>query len=494
MSSAESSGDGSKPAKSSIWNLNHNVKWALILCVFYGMADNLWSGTVFAAYLKAIYGEENAAVGYVEGANGMAGLVTALPIGYLADRYPRSLICKYGGVALILTAIAHSCALFYIGDEAPSTESKKNEALVIYLVIMFLWGSAGGVVNGPVQALYADSTPPGERTMYYTYLFASYTLASCIGPLISICLFLGWGNDWSLDELKDVILVGMGLEVFAACCMFPFDDKKALKEPGEEISGEGECANADCKSVEESPASDERKNTEGDEALEKRRSRIPYILFCSDMLVSLGSGMTVKFFPLFFKDDCELSPVTVQVIYLIVPLFMIVCAQCGSAMSKTLGRVQTILSVKTIGLSFLFSIVFFQDYLIKRPALLIPIYILRTGLMNSTYPLQESILMDFVPKDQRARWKSLESVSAFGWCGSAALGGVLADKYDYPFTFLLTACIQSFGTSLYLFLLPLVPRSEKALTESRMSRGGSTADLTEPLLRERDEGSMQGVV
>ena len=36
--------------------------------------------------------------------------------------------------------------------------------------------------------------------------------------------------------------------------------------------------------------------------------------------------------------------------------------------------------------------------------------------------------MDFVPKNERARWKSLESVSQFGWCGSAVLGGYLADK------------------------------------------------------------------
>lgn len=57
--------------------------------------------------------------------------------------------------------------------------------------------------------------------------------------------------------------------------------------------------------------------------------------------------------------------------------------------------------------------------------------ILRTGLMNCTYPLTESILMDTVRRDTRARWKSLESVTAFGWCGSAVIGGALADRYSY---------------------------------------------------------------
>ena len=57
---------------------------------------------------------------------------------------------------------------------------------------------------------------------------------------------------------------------------------------------------------------------------------------------------------------------------------------------------------------------------------------------NCTYPVEESILMDYVPKNTRARWKSLESVSQFGWCGSALAGGLLADKYGYART-----CVES---------------------------------------------------
>ena len=64
----------------------------------------------------------------------------------------------------------------------------------------------------------------------------------------------------------------------------------------------------------------------------------------------------------------------------------------------------------------------------------VTLYILRTALMNCTYPVEESILMDYVPKNTRARWKSLESVSQFGWCGSALAGGLLADRYGYART------------------------------------------------------------
>lgn len=469
-------------------SVNRNVFWSLVLCTFYGLADNLWAGTVFAAYLEITNGDQNSAVGYVEGANGMAALFTAIPVGYLADRYPRSRIIWIGGLALMLTAAAHTSVLFYVGDDVPDDDDVKRRSLILYLVIMAMWGSAGGVVNGPVQALYADSTPSGERSKYYVYLFASYMLSSCFGPLISITLFQYWGDDWTVMQLKNVILVGMALEVVAASCMFFFDDDAALKEDEEEEKG--------------GKGGDQRGKTDGqaDEIisdLDKRRRRIPYLLFCFDMVVSLGSGMTVKFFPLFFKNDANLTPTEVQVIYLIVPIVMVACSGIGQKMSKSLGRVQTIITVKSLGLSLLYILVFQVDYLVKTPLLLVPIYVLRTGLINSTYPLQESILMDFVPKNERARWKSLESVSQFGWCGSAVLGGYLADKYDYTFTFLITAILQSVGVVGYTLLLPLVPRSEKALADARAS---STSDLTRPLLDDTrestdpDSSRMTGVV
>jgi MFS family permease len=124
------------------------------------------------------------------------------------------------------------------------------------------------------------------------------------------------------------------------------------------------------------------------------------------------------------------------------------------------GRVQTTALYELGGISLLLSMVYFKKYLDVHPFLLVPIYIMRTSLMNATYPLQESILMDFVPKSSRARWKSLDSVASFGWCGSAAFGGWLADKYDYTHTFLCTAIFQIVALCIWCLLLPLVPRIE----------------------------------
>ena len=179
-----------------------------------------------------------------------------------------------------------------------------------------------------------------------------------------------------------------------------------------------------------------------------------------------------------------MSPIAVQCIYVGVPLIMTLFSGIGTALAKRIGRVQTMVCLKVVGVSLLVSMAFLRDVVVgkdgeKEPeagmlALLVVIYLLRCALMNCTYPLEESILMDFVPSHTRARWKSLDSVAVFGWCGSAALGGYLADLKGYTFTFLVTAGVQATATLLQATLVFVVPRKEK-LAPGRTAPGNDAA-------------------
>ena len=86
--------------------------------------------------------------------------------------------------------------------------------------------------------------------------------------------------------------------------------------------------------------------------------------------------------------------------------------------------------------------------------------------------------MDYVPKHTRARWKSLESVSMFGWCGSALAGGVLADKFGYTRTFLITIGLQGTGMLFYAQLLGIVAKE----ADLQKQAPPPDADLAAPLL------------
>jgi MFS family permease len=474
------------------YRLNHNVALNLLLCVLYGISDSLWGGTVFAGYLKRLGRGRNTPVGNVEAANGLAGLLSALPVGCLADRVGRARIVRAGGVLLLATAAAHASLLTWIGGDDDAAARRRRGALVGLTVVMVLWGVAGGIVNGPAQALYADSTPAGERSKYYTYLFAAYVLSSCVGPLISILLFQTVGDDWNLYDLRAVLYVGLALEGVNAFVMMFFDDRKALDEGGGGGNNENHGMRSPGATSEDAAQHDdeERANTALTPAMQssntvrddrppqvngtlaRRRRLIPYITFLQGLIFAIGSGMTVKFFPLFFKDDVGLSPSHVQVIYVIIPIVMTTLSSLGQKLASTgFGRVQAALVLRTVGVSLLFLMVFgWKGFLDRHPMVLVCVYILRTSFINSTYPLDESVLMDFVPKDERARWKSLESVAAFGWCGSAAVGGWIADKYDYRYTFLVTAILQSIATAIGALLIPLVPRKEGGSLEERFAR------------------------
>lgn len=59
--------------------------------------------------------------------------------------------------------------------------------------------------------------------------------------------------------------------------------------------------------------------------------------------------------------------------------------------------------------------------------------LIRGQLQNAAYPVDRSILMDFIQSGSRGKWNSIASLTTMTWSGSAVLGGYLADKYDYRY-------------------------------------------------------------
>ena len=448
---------------------SRNVYLMIALCFGWGLADSIWTGTLIVAWIFLLSGGSNSAVGYIEAASGLAGLVTALPIGFLADKVGRSPVIKIRGIILIVATFTTGYAVYY-----------KPEGDYYWLgASQCLWGIGGGILNGPAQALFADSLEQGERSLWYSRLFSAYIVPSVLGPIIAIVLFKVYGDHWTFEELRPIIIIGLALEIPVAVGSFFFRDDLALEEnllkkdrgsleEGDDAAvgaignnSQNNCENA--KSEAATPAT-----TSGAKGwCGCTTSAVPYIMFASSLLCALGSGMTIKFFPLFFKDTLSLAPASVQLIYVLVPIVMVLCVQIVQKVGTIFGRVQTMLVVRAAGVSLLMSMSILINDGFKEWFYCVPIYIIRTAIMNATTPLEESIVMDFVPASTRARWKALDSISIFGWCGSAALGGVLADKFSYSFTFQITALLQGISGLILVLLLPLVPVKENLKDEEQ---------------------------
>jgi predicted MFS family arabinose efflux permease len=161
----------------------------------------------------------------------------------------------------------------------------------------------------------------------------------------------------------------------------------------------------------------------------------------------------------FFKDEVGLSPVHVNVLYVCVPVGLSLASVACQRASRVLGRVQAMALFKAVGIALLYLMAW-DTTAWRVPKVIIPIYLARTCIMNASYPLQKSILMDYVPKRSRAKWNSLEAITSFGWSGSAALGGWLIQRHGFDVNFTVTATLQLVAWCVMLLLLPLVPRQE----------------------------------
>lgn len=409
------------------------------------IASSIWQGVVLSGWLYTLTGGSNTKVGIVEASSGIVGLAAAFPVGYCADRYGRTPVVRFGSAVTIVAIAATVCAILY---DNLSTPSMQYYAMLGALAV---WGLSGEIMNGPLQALFAESVPRKLSSMWFTRLQTAFLVPMAVGPLCSMALFVLWGDTWSIANTQSVILVGLALEVPVAIVVLFVSDSARLDEH--------------LKDSEDATESEPLVSTRGstnlgnvDHRCSMRDGSVPYVLFASEFIVMLGSGATVNFFPLFFRRDLSMTPSSVQGIYAAMPLCIAALGIACHRLGTWLGRVQSIIVFSLLGLMCLVTMSWMVLTGETRWYVIVPLFLVRAALMNAPSSIRESIMMDYVTTETRARWKSLDAVTTFGWTGSAAIGGVLADNYGYPSTFLLTAAVQAFGVLILIPLVYTVPR------------------------------------
>ena len=423
--------------------LNANVRVTLVFVFMLSASMSLYSTTTLASYIFLVTGS-NAKVGFATGIQGVTNLALAIPASILGDRARRTSVLRgAAGLGLVASAFMAWCITW--------VAAARRSALYLSLCASaVLWGAFMGGHTSTLEAIFADSVASGARSKLYVWKASLRTLGNVVGPLVSIVVFWRLGNDWEMSELKLVILGGMGLFVVPFGCLLLLSDEKTLGLASESLLEQRADAAADDGDDGEPDAADAARCG----CLGRLRHRhIPAVVACSDLISAMASGMTIKFFPLYFWRRLHLSPIAVNAVVMAGPMGISVLAIAMQKLSKRIGRVQTTLLTKFIGVSLLVAIALLDDALYFW---IIPLYLVRTWVMNCTSGLTKSILNDYVSKKRRAKWNGLESVNIFSWSGSAALGGVLIDTIGYRGTFLITAAMQGTSALLLSTITPLV--------------------------------------
>ena len=433
--------------------ISRNVPLTLAYTAFVFAGRSVWSQSVLSTFVFLLKKDDYRAVGFITAVMGLAQLVTSFPTGYLADRYRRDLLLR---VASVVGLLAMASTLFAI-------HKSHYVALVIGLAV---WGSYWGISNTAMSAIFADSIPTGERSKYFTQRSLLMNVGFAVGPMASLVMFAVLGDTWSVRDCATVLAVGQAICLPAVMLLcFLSDDYVVQHEtPHDESNEETNISaiaginrndtNQAAISIGDATLEDDAgQNTSSGTVLccLPNERRIAIFVASADLISGLASGMSIRYFPIFFVDSLKMGPVLVQILYAISPLCLAGCMKVAQRMSKTFGRCRIAVTFKWIGILLMYAMVAVHES--GQPRWLVcTIYVLRTAFMNSTGALTRSVLMDNVPTKERARWAALESLNMFSWSGSAALGGVLVGYTGLVPLFCITASIQFLATFPLIFL------------------------------------------
>lgn len=163
----------------------------------------------------------------------------AFPSGWLADRFSRQFVLRIAGV-LGLVSIGVSLAAF------------SWSSIALLYVIHGMWGAYNGLFAPSIDSLFADSVKKGMRSDAFAWKhmvqlcgrrrfidllilsFLQTTQAgSCVGPIISIIMLYSFGNEWKMEILLKIIIVGLFLGIVPITTLFFMSDKDSLVEEKE---------------------------------------------------------------------------------------------------------------------------------------------------------------------------------------------------------------------------------------------------------------------
>lgn len=262
------------------------------------------------------------------------------------------------------------------------------------------------------------------------------SLGNGSGPLVQLVeLTVATGGSWSIRELHTALAMGVAPYALYMGCIL------GLSTEHRKVS-----------LVEE-----ERRRSSTVDSQPPRTPAwnwvIAGLIEVSNFTTAVGSGMTFKYWPLFFKHDFNYSPS--QVCLLQLSIWMGIAASSAflnPVLLRYMDRLvaSNVLHMSSTAILFIISIGSLGVWVEA------PLVILRNALINSGGPLQAAMVMDLVPQQHRGKWSSILSLRRMTWSGSAFVGGILSDSHDYRYAFFITACVHTVAGLMLVFTNSLV--------------------------------------
>ena len=135
------------------------------------------TNVVMPLYAKLELGLSQTNTGLIISAIGFGGMVSALPAGFIADRW---------GIraALIPAALVSTASMIFLALNAGATVTLVAGVPLNLVLTAFAAGVGTGVVNVATQAYSIDLSPRGARGRFFGLSMATRHFATLVGPLL----------------------------------------------------------------------------------------------------------------------------------------------------------------------------------------------------------------------------------------------------------------------------------------------------------------------
>ncbi|CAJ1344829.1 unnamed protein product [Effrenium voratum] len=363
----------------------------------------------------------NLFVGLANSAQGILSILIMYPIGWIGDKTNRYHLLRGNVLVAVLSGAAMLAAVYSL-----------SLPLLFTGICIFTWYQQ--TISSTIYACLADNVIGERRTRAGVNYKTFSALAMSFGPAIQLVVVL-WGpteDSWTMSTFELLLLPGwliLPLIVLSVSLMVPV---------GKELSS---IPNTD--DAQDCPHSPIRKRI-SEAWLEqcvlgslKRRFVVPLLVNVFFIATLLANGMTVRYFSLYFTQVLRFSPAQLCILNAVCRLFIAGFAQLGKPLSVLLGRCNLAVvlhigsAIATLGI---YGGGFFKPSVLVACAC----YLLRFACLHARDPVLYSITMDCVPQSQRSRWAALNSLRTLSFSASAVLGGFLADRHGYEYSFNVT--------------------------------------------------------
>lgn len=512
------------------------IRKTMALTFFAVCGRAIWSPTVLPIWIVLVWPHHHQLewVGYTTAVMGFsqagASLLTQIILkqGNYEKPILKILLKVASLVGLVALGISLCGLLFFWKDENP------NLSFLLAAIASFgiLWG-----ISDPVLPLVFEEAVEWEGNKqegWYKRCSNVMRAANCSGTLITFICFGMVGNKWTIEACSLALMIGMGFTLPVVGLLWSLriigfrldgDDEENYEHQAslevnnaaeeDQVSNNGgnhddfydyfhfdrkDCSflgleedggpNADVGS--QLHGTNQHQELDSDSVImycvSTKKLYIPILVNLADCLSSFASGLSIRYFPVFFARQLHLSPVCVQFLYLAVPLGQWISPLITKRLTRIIGPCRASIALQWLFVLSMASMV--GSYWRSLPWwVFCMLFCVHGSLTNSTSALSKSLVYNNAPvggedADRYYWWWSGATgrIQMLLWSTGAAVGGYGAGRWGIISLFMVTVAMQLSATLPWLVLLlvnPSIDDYEESEDENEENgrQSGSVNDL-----------------